>query len=86
MLSSQTIQREIGVSLHGLNDFDFIYKKGDNNNLTRYRFLFSDIRYQNTENTIKDKSAVFSSQSKTKGTENCQLKDEFRKTSNFGFA
>lgn len=50
-LFGQAENRELGIRLTGFQNFDFIYKKGiEENKLTRYRLGFANLGFQNTTN------------------------------------
>ena len=50
-LFGQAENRELGIRLAGFQDFDFIYKKGrEENKLTRYRLGFANLDFQNAIN------------------------------------
>ncbi|MCB0847755.1 MAG: hypothetical protein KDE26_31095 [Bacteroidetes bacterium] len=50
---SQSINRELGIRLSGLDNFDFIYKKGKKNNeFARFRFVFANVSVQGSGSSI----------------------------------
>lgn len=52
--SAQSVNREVGIRLYGLNDFDFISKKELSDNMyRRTRFVFTNLGYQ----SISDQSS-----------------------------